>query len=323
LQAILEKPPEEFQAWEVVLKRRQRNQMRKTVLFVFYLFSCQLLLAQNTLYVSSSSGLNLREGAGTRYKVVANMPNGSRLEVIETQRDWVKVSYKGQQGYISKEYVTENKPAANASSKRSSGNSGASAARNTSSGSMMKASSANNARNWGLGLRLGDPSGLTIKKYLSGGRAVEFNIGTTSYWGYDHRDHFYQEDKYADYEYISYRRAGAAALQVHYLFQNDIRDVANLQWYWGFGGQIRTKSYNYNYRYRNYYGPGQGDYVWIYASDKVTDFDLAADILIGLEYHIPGAPLSVFADANLMLELLDDPLALYAQAGIGVRYNFK
>jgi uncharacterized protein YraI len=296
--------------------------MKKTVLFAFYLFSSQLLLAQNTLYVSSSSGLNLREGAGTGYKIVANMPNGSRLEVIETEGDWVKVNDKGQQGYVLKKYITKNKQAGNASSKRSSDNSGASA-KHTSSGSRAKASSASNAGNWGLGLRLGDPSGLTLKKYLPGGRAVEFNIGTTSYWGYDYRDHFYEEDKYANYEYISYRRTGAAALQVHYLFQNDIRDVANLQWYWGFGGQIRTKSCNYKYRYRNYYGPGQGDYVWIYASDKVTDFDLAADILIGLEYHIPKAPLSVFTDANIMLELLDDPLALYAQAAIGIRYNFK
>jgi hypothetical protein len=296
--------------------------MKKTVLFVFCLFSSQFLLAQNTLYVSSNSGLNLREGAGAGYKVVANMPNGSLLEVIQTEGDWVKVNHKGQQDYVSKKFVTENKPEHNASLNRFNGNSGA-FARNSSSGSRTKASSVSNVRNWGLGLRLGDPSGLSIKKYLPGGRAVELNVGTTSYWGYDYRDHFYEEDKYANYEYISYRRTGAAALQVHYLLQSDIRDVANLHWYWGFGGQIRTKSYDYNYRYRSYYGPGQGDYVWIYATDKITDFDLAADILIGLEYHIPGAPLSVFTDASLMLELLDDPLALYVQAGIGVRYNFK
>lgn len=296
--------------------------MKKTVLFIVYIFSCQLLLAQNILYVSSGSGLNLREGAGTRYKVVANMPNGSRLEVIQTEEDWAKVNHKGQQGYVSKKYLTESKPEGKTSSNRSYGTSGASG-RNTSAGSRTKALTASNVQNWGVGLRLGDPSGLSIKKYLPGGRAVEFNVGTTSYWGYDYRDNFYEEDKYANYEYISYRRTGAAAVQVHYLFQKNIRDVASLQWYWGFGGQIRTKSYDYNYRYRSYYGPGQGDYVWIYATDKVTDFDLAADLLIGLEYHIPGAPLSVFTDANLMLELLDDPLALYAQAGIGIRYNFK
>lgn len=294
--------------------------MKRTVLFIVYVFSSQFLLAQNLLYVSSSSGLNLREGAGTRYRVVANMPNGSRLQVIQTEGDWVKVNHKGQQGYVSGNYLTESNPNGNASSKKS-GNS-ASSAGNSGSGSRTRGS-ASNPHGWGLGLRLGDPSGLSIKKYLPGGRAVEFNIGTTSYWGYSYRDNFYEEDKYANYEYISYRRTGAAAVQVHYLFQKNIRDVANLQWYWGFGGQIRTKSYDYKYRYRSYYGPGQGDYVWIYASDKLTDFDLAADLLIGLEYHIPGAPLSVFTDANLMLELADDPLALYAQAGIGIRYNFK
>ena len=291
--------------------------MKKALLIIFYLFTFQILLAQNVMYVNSGNGLNLRERPGTNHKTIANIPNGARLDVISTQGDWVKVKYDGKEGYVSRQYVNENKPRSNSSKNSTSKSNNGSAKRKTG------ASAYSNARSWGLGLRLGDISGVTAKKYLPGGRALEFSFGATSYRGYDYRDHFYNDDRYADFEYLNYRRRGAVALQVHYLFQKDIRGVNNLQWYWGFGGQIRSKTYLYEYRYRNYYGPGSGDYNWVNANDKVADIDLGADILIGLEYHIPGAPLSLFTDVNLMLELLDDPFALYGQGGIGIRYNFN
>lgn len=293
--------------------------MKKALLITLYLFSFHILLAQNVIYVNSANGLNLRQGPGTGYQTVANIPDGSRIDVISTQGDWVKVKYDGKEGYVSRQYVTENKPRNNSSpeSKSKSNDSPAKRRKDTGSGS------ASNDRSWGLGLRLGDLSGLTAKKYLPGGKALEFSFGTTSYRGYDYEDHFYEEDRYAEYEYLNYRRRGAVALQVHYLFQKDISGVDNLQWYWGFGGQIRSKTYLYEYRYRNYYGPGQGDYTWVTATDKVSDLDLGADILIGLEYHIPGAPLSLFTDINLMLELIDDPFVLFPQGGIGIRYNLK
>jgi uncharacterized protein YraI len=292
--------------------------MKRTLLITFYLLSFQILLAQSVMYVNSSNGLNLREGPGTGYKTIANIPNGSRVDVISTQGDWVKVEYDGKEGYVSRQYINENKPRNNSS------NNAERKSDNRSASSKNKSSvSASNERSWGLGLRLGDLSGLTGKKYLPGGKALEFSLGTTSYRGYDYEDHFYDNDRYADYEYLNYRRRGAVALQVHYLFQKDISGVNNLQWYWGFGGQLRSKSYLYEYRYRSYYGPGQGDYTWVTATDKVSDIDLGADILIGLEHHIPGAPLSVFTDINLMLELVDDPFVLFPQGGIGIRYNLK
>jgi len=292
--------------------------MKKALLITFYLFSFQVLLAQNVMYVNSSNGLNLREGPGTGYKTIANIPNGSKVDVISTQGDWVKVEYSGKEGYVSRQYITENKPGNNSSKNSKSQSNNGSA-----NSSDKRIASSSNERSWGLGLRLGSLSGLTAKKYLPGGRALEFSLGTTTYRGYDYEDHFYEDDRYADYEYLNYRRRGAVALQVHYLFQKDINGAENLQWYWGFGGQVRSKTYLYEYRYRSYYGPGQGDYTWLTTTDKVTDLDLGADILIGLEYHIPRAPLSLFTDINLMLELIDDPFVLFPQGGIGIRYNLK
>lgn len=176
-------------------------------------------------------------------------------------------------------------------------------------------SSSSTPTNWGLGLRLGDPSGVTAKKYLGNQKAFEFNIGRSSYWGYDYRDRFFNDDKFNNFDYVGYKRNGSVSIQAHLLFQKDIPGAKNLQWYWGFGPQIRFNTFSYTYRY-------DGGNNWIYVTEKVTDVDLGADVVLGLEYHIPNAPLSVFADLNLLIEIVDDPLAVFGQGGVGIRYNF-
>jgi hypothetical protein len=170
--------------------------------------------------------------------------------------------------------------------------------------------------NWGIGLRLGDPTGLSAKKYLSNGRALEFNLGSSGNWGYDYRDRFYDNDDFRTYDYLGYKRNGAVSLQAHLLFQTDFPDAKGLQWYWGFGPQLRFNTYTYNYRY-------DGGNAWIYVTETVTDNDFGADAIIGLEYYIPNAPLSVFADVNVLLELFDNPFSLFGQGGLGIRYNLK
>jgi len=178
-----------------------------------------------------------------------------------------------------------------------------------------KSSPTSTPKSWGIGLRLGDPLGLTLKKYLANHNALEFNIGSSGSWGYDYRHNFYNDNKYRNAQYIGYHRNSAISIQAHYLFQKPFPNAKGLNWYWGIGAQVRIKSYDYYYRYDA--GPN-----WIYQEDKVTNVDIGADGIIGLEYDIPKAPLSVFADANLFLEIADDPFNLFVQGGIGIRYNF-
>jgi hypothetical protein len=178
-----------------------------------------------------------------------------------------------------------------------------------------KTSSSTTPKNWGIGLRLGDPLGVTLKKYLVNGRALEFNLGSSSSWGYDYRHHFYDDNKYRNAQYLGYHRNNAVSFQAHYLFQKPFPNAKGLSWYWGIGAQLRVKRYEFYYRY-------DAGNAWIYQEDKVTNVDIGADGIIGLEYDIPKAPLSIFADANLFLEIADDPFDLFGQGGIGIRYNF-
>ena len=55
-----------------------------------------------------ASSLNMRSGAGAEYDLLANVPRGTTLTVIgiaTENSDWFKVSYNGQEGYMSSEYI--------------------------------------------------------------------------------------------------------------------------------------------------------------------------------------------------------------------------
>lgn len=170
---------------------------------------------------------------------------------------------------------------------------------------------------WGVGLRVGDPSGITVKRFL-GNHAWEFNLGQTHVWGYDAFREF--ENDYDDYRYLDSRFKSAVSLQLRYLtfkpIQIEGRD--KLSWYYGIGGQLRSVSVDYRYRY--WVGPRNND--WRERWESVNDVDLGADLIVGLDYSFHDLPLSVFADVNLFVELLNNPLFLRTQGGGGVRYNF-
>lgn len=66
-------------------------------------------------------------------------------------------------------------------------------------------------RDWGVGIRLGVPTGITVKRYF-GQNALEFTMGS----------HFRN--------HVLIRGA--------FLFSNDIPDVKNLVWYYGLGASF-------------------------------------------------------------------------------------
>jgi uncharacterized protein YgiM (DUF1202 family) len=293
--------------------------MKKIFLLLFFmLIGGGLLMAQKTMYVSSSNGVNLREGAGVSHKVIATIPNGGKVQVVDTNGDWSQVKYEGKTGYVSSQFLKDDKPNNQSSSKSSR------TTQNNSASSRKQTGTSNSAGpGLGIGIRLGDPLGLTVKKYTSGGNAWEFNLGTTGYYGFNYRNYFYDRYKNSDYEYLNYNGRRAVSLQAHYLFQKDFPNSDGLQWYWGLGPQIRFMTHYYSYRFRNYFGPGPGDFVWMYDHKRATHLDLNVDIVFGLEYHFPKAPFSVFGDVNLSIEILDDPFLLFVQGGLGIRYNIR
>ena len=50
--------------------------------------------------VTASTGVNIRKGAGEKYKVIGKLPYGTIVEVHGFYSSWAKISYSGKTGYI-------------------------------------------------------------------------------------------------------------------------------------------------------------------------------------------------------------------------------
>ena len=180
---------------------------------------------------------------------------------------------------------------------------------------------------WSMGLRLGDPLGLTFKKHFGGNKAFEFNVGRTNVSGFgrDYRSGYYNNwynERYYDngkykgpagyfgYNNYSFR---AFSFQAHYIIHKDIKPVPGLRWYFGFGPQVQIV--NFTYRYYN-------DDRQFFVDDSQTFVNLGLDGTGGIEYSFSGVPLTVFADVTLYMEVYREPFIFRPQGGIGARYNF-
>jgi hypothetical protein len=166
---------------------------------------------------------------------------------------------------------------------------------------------------WGIGLKLGDPTGLTVKKYMEN-RALELIVGYPYYYNSYYGNRFKHDKRYKNYGFGNpYKYSNRASIQVRYLMHKDLSDFRGLRWYAGIGGQLRTISYYYDYtdQYGNPY------------TGKSASANLGIDGVVGMEYTFEDLPLSVFADINLYIELIRLPFYMEGQGGIGIRYNLK
>ncbi len=313
----------------------------KFLIYLIAIFlSGTLSYAQSSYRVNSANGINMRESPSTDADAITTIGKGERVRVIEKTNDkWYKVEYDGETGYVASDYVERDNGSNsnnNNNRDRSGNNDGnrnnSNNGRSNNSSSSRKGSSRKSSKgsgpnyNFGIGLRLGDPTGLTVKKFTDNG-AIEFSIGRSDMFYGD--DYYYREHRYwyndwyrdypyyRDYHYMGYESSFPVGIQLHYLFQKSFKGAKNFQWYLGIGGQFRHQRYTYYYRYRY-----AGSNVYFYGEETVSDYDIGLDGLFGLEFFIPNTPISIFGDVTLFTEFVDDPVYLWPQGGIGARVNF-
>jgi hypothetical protein len=169
----------------------------------------------------------------------------------------------------------------------------------------------------GIGVRLGDPVGLTYKKYLPRQKAIEFNLGAEPRrWRYDYyRDSFHDHNRYENYHYLSHQVRTNLCLQGRYLMHYDLwieGMEGKWQWYWGPGGVLKFATINYRYQY----APGD------IRNDQRADVAFGPEGIIGSEYTFEDVPITIFGELSLMIELVDNPAAIQLLGGAGVRVNF-
>ncbi len=152
--------------------------------------------------------------------------------------------------------------------------------------------------NWAVGFRIGEPSGINIRKYFGDSHAFDLNIGT--YGGLYGTTRDYRQGKY---------KTVGLSLQGHYLWHDRILGQDDLRGYYGFGGQINS---------RRYYP----DNLSSQQTTFVSETSLGGSAVAGAEYFLKNKPLSIFIEGGLYAEVLPVPLYFNVQTGLGIRYNF-
>jgi hypothetical protein len=164
--------------------------------------------------------------------------------------------------------------------------------------------------NVAVGLRIGEPLGLNIRKYFQyGDKAFDVNIGTYGLFYGQHR-------KYRDGGYHLLDQYGDSSSQpLGYMFQGiyswhyPVGKGDALKAYYGFGGQINYRTY-----------ASEGNIVGTRQNGE-KHISLGPAGAAGVEYNLPGNDLGIFLDAGGYIELAPDLLFMVPQISAGVRVN--
>lgn len=61
---------------------------------------------EEEVFVWTSTGVNMRAEPNTDSSVLTVLDAGTKLTLLGEEEGWVKVSYNGQEGYVSADYIT-------------------------------------------------------------------------------------------------------------------------------------------------------------------------------------------------------------------------
>lgn len=151
--------------------------------------------------------------------------------------------------------------------------------------------------NWAVGFKLGEPTGVNIRKYFNNIHAIDVTIGT--YGGILSRERNYRGDNGI------YKNTGLS-IQAHYLWHTPLFNSEALQIYYGIGGQINSR--------RAYPRRLNGQYE--------KNLSIGGSVLGGVEYAVPDSRIAVFLETGTYVEVLRKPFYFSPNLSAGVRMNF-
>ena len=150
--------------------------------------------------------------------------------------------------------------------------------------------------NWAVGFKLGEPTGVNIRKYFNNIHALDITVGT--YGGILSNDRKYRGSD------GRYKNAGVS-LQIHYLWHTPLFNSEAVHVYYGIGGQVNNR--------RSYPDRLAGQYE--------KTLTLGGSALGGFEYYIPDNRISVFLEGGTYVELLRKPFYFSPNISAGLRFN--
>jgi len=88
---------------------KKKYQCFLIILLWIVFFACPLLAKD--IYVTGITNITMRTGAGLGHKVIAMLKSGTKLEIIEYQKDWTQVrTDSGKTGWVLSRFLTEKIP---------------------------------------------------------------------------------------------------------------------------------------------------------------------------------------------------------------------
>jgi hypothetical protein len=153
--------------------------------------------------------------------------------------------------------------------------------------------------NWAVGFKLGEPTGLNIRKYFNNINAIDISVGT--YGGIIGNNREYRQGEY--------RNVGLS-VQGHYLWHTPFFGSDAVHVYYGLGGQVNSRNYYADSR-KNLPPPG----------DREKQISLGGSLLAGFEYFLPDGRYSAFLEGGTYVEVIPRPLFLSPNISLGVRLN--
>lgn len=157
--------------------------------------------------------------------------------------------------------------------------------------------------NWAVGLKVGEPLGLNIRKYFSyGDRVFDVNVGAYGLLIGGTR-YYYNKDK--ENSRPIYDQAGVM-FQGIYQFHRGIGKSEKIHVYYGFGGQINSR------RRPDKLGQPESSFMAISLGPAVNS---------GIELKLPENDMAVFLDAGGYVEIAPKPFFLAPTLNIGLRVN--
>ncbi len=176
------------------------------------------------------------------------------------------------------------------------------------------------AQERGAGIRLGEPLSLTYKDFIEDYLSFEVMVGSGGTNGSNYyKRSFENNPPNSEAFYLSHTARRGVNLNFRLALHEDITDVFEitqgyLLGYGGVGVQLRTTNVDYIYQPNAVLGgPVLGE--------NRTNLDLGPEVFAGAEYYFDEAPISIFVEVGMFLELIDR-INFKGQGGIGIRYLF-
>ncbi|MDQ3534362.1 MAG: hypothetical protein M3421_01895 [Bacteroidota bacterium] len=169
----------------------------------------------------------------------------------------------------------------------------------------------------GVGLRMGDAMGGTLKFYFLKRFAAEFIVGHArggingKFHERTFRESFSETDiSYAGHE-VLYSYGFHSRLMMHNLIP---RGFSGLDWYFGFGAQMRMVNGKYDYFSRTVEPKLE--------RKKIKTINFGPEAILGVDFAFPRSPFSSFGELGIFVNINDSHQFLLPQGGLGLRYNF-